>query len=104
MAKGRTTALPPRVNSAPDTFKRLTTHAVRLSGSRLQKIRFAMWKDNPHCNDCKKLTQYPYGFNIDHKVPLEQGGQDNEHNRQLLCIECHDLKSKAETKQRHGKG
>lgn len=39
---------------------------------------------------------YPWGFELDHKVPLSQGGPDTEENSQVLCIECHKAKSKVE--------
>lgn len=43
---------------------------------------------------------------VDHRIPLEQGGSNDESNLQLLCSgpgRCHHLKTKAEAKARAGK-
>jgi 5-methylcytosine-specific restriction endonuclease McrA len=37
---------------------------------------------------------------IDHKVPREQGGSNDDSNLQPLCKECHDTKTAAEARQR----
>ena len=41
---------------------------------------------------------------LDHIVPLWQGGQDAPHNRQGLCHDHHSAKSAAEAKERNGGG
>jgi 5-methylcytosine-specific restriction protein A len=33
---------------------------------------------------------------VDHKVPLSQGGAEHETNLQSLCIDCHDQKTRGE--------
>jgi 5-methylcytosine-specific restriction protein A len=33
---------------------------------------------------------------VDHVVPLAIGGQESDFNRQLLCYDCHKLKSELE--------
>lgn len=98
---GRTKALPPRAKPMKQERARtIITSDRRITGQALQRLRLEMWSQDPWCKGCGRITAYPYGFNIDHIVPLEQGGEDAEHNRQLLCIECHDLKTKHEAKQR----
>lgn len=42
---------------------------------------------------CGKLTDYPFGFQLDHKIPLHKGGPDEDSNLQVLHIECHDKKT-----------
>ena len=45
------------------------------------------------CAMCGRLTIYPDGFQLDHKIPLFKGGKDDDHNLQVLHIECHDKKT-----------
>ena len=45
-----------------------------------------MWKQDPHCQHCRVLVDYPFGFELDHIVPLSQGGPDTEENCQVLCV------------------
>ncbi len=103
---GRLTTLRPRATSAQSRLRNSTTKDRRITGSKLQNIRFKMWKENPYCAICGKLTQYPYGFQIDHKIPLEQGGSESQENRQLLCTTvdevegCHEKKTREESKLR----
>ena len=42
---------------------------------------------------CGKLTNYPDGFQLDHKIPLHKGGPDTDENLQVLHIDCHDRKT-----------
>jgi 5-methylcytosine-specific restriction endonuclease McrA len=37
---------------------------------------------------------------IDHRIPREQGGSNDESNLQPLCKDCHDTKTAAEAKAR----
>lgn len=43
------------------------------------------------CNNCNKLLDASY--EIDHKIPLYQGGNNNITNLQALCRNCHGLKT-----------
>ncbi|HGW4115666.1 TPA: HNH endonuclease [Serratia marcescens] len=50
---------------------------------------------------CGRLTEYPHGFELDHKVALHQGGADTDENCQILCCGdegCHLKKTKADMK------
>lgn len=69
------------------------TRARRVTGRRLQKRRLDIWTASPQCAACERYTQYPSGFELDHIVPLHQGGEDSESNLQVLCIECHGAKT-----------
>jgi len=43
---------------------------------------------------------------IDHRIPLEQGGTNDDSNLETLCggpDGCHDLKTRQEAKDRAGK-
>lgn len=70
----------------------------RLRGAAGVARRLRIWSKNPHCAMCGKLTDYPSGFQIDHKVPLYKGGADQDENLQVLCSPsgCHDKKTLAD--------
>lgn len=40
---------------------------------------------------------------IDHRIPREQGGSNDESNLQPLCHDCHGLKTAEEAKTRSGR-
>ncbi|UBX28479.1 HNH endonuclease [Arsenophonus apicola] len=73
----------------------------RITGYQLQKRRFEVWKDNPHCAVCGRLVDYPSGFELDHVIPLFKGGADTIDNVQILCNGedgCHKNKTKEDIK------
>lgn len=83
-----------------------TLSEQRMAGRKLQDRRLRMWTKSPCCAACGRLTDYPHGFELDHKVRLDQGGEDTEANCQILCVYvddqgnkagCHALKTKGET-------
>jgi 5-methylcytosine-specific restriction endonuclease McrA len=65
----------------------------RLRGRALARRRWACWSDDPRCCRCGRLTAWPRGFELDHKVALVNGGEDTEENSQVLCLECHKVKT-----------
>lgn len=67
----------------------------RLRGRKAQARRLRLWTKTPHCERCGKLTDYPDGFELDHRVPLHKGGPDTDANLQTLCIRpCHEDKTR----------
>ena len=82
----------------------------RLTGSALQAIRYREWLKSPTCAKCGRVVAYPKGFELDHIVPLWEGGQDVDANRQILCVYwdeltgekkgCHADKTAEEAKRR----
>jgi 5-methylcytosine-specific restriction endonuclease McrA len=68
-----------------------------MTGRRLQARRLKLWTLNPYCAICGRLTDLDskaaMAFHLDHKVPLHKGGEDEDHNCQVLCIPCHDQKT-----------
>lgn len=71
----------------------------RLRGRRGQARRLRIWSQDPHCAECGKLTVYPKGFQVDHRIPLFKGGEDADSNLQVLCSGangCHDRKTAIE--------
>jgi 5-methylcytosine-specific restriction protein A len=75
---------------------------VRITGSRLQKIRRDKLLSNPACEECARNGIVTPARVIDHIAPLWAGGSESANNRQSLCIRCHDAKSAIETKERNG--
>jgi 5-methylcytosine-specific restriction protein A len=45
-----------------------------------------MWCNTPTCAMCGRLTEWPNGFELDHKIRLDKGGSDTEANCQVLCV------------------
>lgn len=50
------------------------------------------------CGMCENLL--PSCFEIDHKIPLWKGGEDNASNMWALCSACHAQKTENETIER----
>ncbi|MDZ5601726.1 HNH endonuclease signature motif containing protein [Pseudomonas sp. RP23018S] len=70
-----------------------------MTGSRLQARRLRLWQASPQCAECGRVVDYPSGFELDHRVPLHQGGADTDNNCQILCCGpggCHLRKTVAE--------
>ena len=68
----------------------------RMRGRKLQARRLRVWTASPCCAVCGRITAYPHGFELDHKVPLFKGGEDTEDNCQVLCKgvnSCHEKKT-----------
>lgn len=81
--------IPPKARVGGSAEKR-ASYSVRT------RRRLKIWTRDPHCQACRILVDYPFGFELDHRIPLQHGGPDTEENCQVLCIECHKAKSKEE--------
>lgn len=67
----------------------------RIRGRRLQARRLRLWSENPRCAKCGRLTNYPDGFHLDHINPVHKDGEDlKDEAVQVLCIPCHDTKTR----------
>lgn len=86
--------------------------AQRMGYSERQRVRWSMWQKNPHCASCGHLLDWPTGCELDHTIPLEEGGTHDAANLQLLCVYvqegrkagCHADKSAKEAAARAAKG
>jgi 5-methylcytosine-specific restriction protein A len=65
----------------------------RLRGRQGKARRLRLWSKDPKCAICRRLTDYPSGFQLDHKVALINKGTDTDENLQVLCIGCHAKKT-----------
>lgn len=75
------------------------THAtpvVRITGRKLQRLRAALFARQPLCEDCQEAGRVRQAEVRDHRIPLAEGGLDNEANEQALCKACHAVKSQRE--------
>jgi len=89
--------LKPAIRSLQPTKSRRGGSADKRAPESVRtRRRLKLWTEDPHCKGCGVLTDYPWGFELDHIVPLSEGGPDTEENSQVLCIECHKAKSRAE--------
>lgn len=52
------------------------------------------------CQTCKGQGRVTLGAVVDHRLPLWAGGSDEDENKWLLCISCHDTKTAQEAKER----
>lgn len=70
--------------------------AKRITGRKLQALRLRIWSADPYCAMCGKLTDYPGGFELDHRVALTNGGTNEDSNLQVLDHACHEIKTAAD--------
>ena len=68
----------------------------RIRGTTLQNIRRAHFQKQPLCVICLGGGRTSLATELDHVLPLHQGGTDTVGNRQGLCAQCHLEKSKTE--------
>jgi len=67
---------------------------IRISKADLIKL----WeRQNGRCAICGEKL-HPYNCHVDHKRPLALGGSNSLRNLQLLCPNCHSLKTKEDIK------
>lgn len=97
-----------RIKNLKQKVSPYSTAVERTTGSALRKQRWNAWKRHPYCASCGVLVDWPNGFELDHIIPLEQGGKNIESNRQILCVwwdgnekrGCHAEKTALEAVQR----
>lgn len=66
----------------------------RIRGRKLQRIRNSHLRRHPLCVMCEEKGRVRPATQIDHKIPLFKGGRDEEANRQGLCDDCHEYKTR----------
>lgn len=66
--------------------------------SQKQKDRI-IWRDQWTCRICEDEL-LPMRWNCDHVVPLWEGGDNEDHNLQAICANCHAEKSCIEAQRR----
>lgn len=55
--------------------------------------------EDPLCRECRKYDRLTEATEVDHIIPMSQGGQPlDRNNLQGLCASCHGKKSNIESK------
>jgi 5-methylcytosine-specific restriction protein A len=83
-------------------WQKSTRTPPRQAGRKLQRDNERIKRrDGYTCQQCGKVTAH---LEVDHIIPLSEGGKDDDANKQSLCIEpCHAEKSKAERARAHAR-
>jgi 5-methylcytosine-specific restriction protein A len=68
----------------------------RLRGRKWTAIRKRKLSVNPLCERCEKEGRVTLAEEIDHIVPIDQGGSDEDSNLMSLCVDCHYKKTQSE--------
>jgi 5-methylcytosine-specific restriction endonuclease McrA len=101
-----------KLQRIPDRLKALDTRRLpvletkagstpRISGSKWMGIhRRVLLAGEFRCVDCGTVG---LDNQIDHDIPLEQGGSNDDANLRIRCIPCHAAKTKSETQALFGK-
>jgi 5-methylcytosine-specific restriction protein A len=106
MAKIKMKMLKPRIAMLKSGPAPLTTRTVRITGNTRQAInRRIMMRDNGlcQCTECKAAGRVRIAHEVDHVVPLWEGGAESDANRQAVNVDCHAIKTAAENKRRAGR-
>lgn len=91
-AAGRLVTLAP---ARPDVIERKRGSAGVRDRERIRR------RDCGLCQECKRQGRIGVlGAAVDHIVPLWKGGSDDDTNKELLCVPCHDAKSAREAAER----
>jgi len=89
---GRLTSLKRRVDTI--NISRGSAAVKRIVGRELQRIRERiLLRDEYTCRKCGSVT---VDLEVDHVVPLGDGGAESDNNRQCLCYQCHIKKTAEE--------
>jgi 5-methylcytosine-specific restriction protein A len=75
----------------------------RMSGEAQVKRRLRWLNANPLCVKCNSVGRTAAAEQVDHVIPLSNGGADDESNFQSLCVPCHKEKTAREQAERFGK-
>jgi 5-methylcytosine-specific restriction protein A len=78
----------------PEAIERKRGSAGVRDRNRIKK------RDCDLCQACLAAARVTVGRVVDHIQPLWDGGSDEDDNKQLLCVPCHDVKTRAETGER----
>ena len=98
MLKPRIQMAQPRIKTIIQT--RNPEAEQRTRGRKWMTIRARWMREHPLCCRCEARGYARPATQLDHIVPLIDGGKDDESNYQSLCAHCHDEKTAAEAKAR----
>ncbi len=79
----------------------LSPDATPRQRGRAWMTRRARWlSEHPLCCHCQQAGRVSQADEVDHVVPLWDGGRDDESNYQSLCVPCHKAKTAGEAARR----
>ena len=73
--------------------RRAGSAGIRWTGRKLQEWRQRILTNEPLCRHCWAKGITTVAQEVDHIVPLEQGGTYSDDNAQPLCTPCHQAKT-----------
>lgn len=77
----------------------------KTNGHQWQKVRERiMARDCGLCQECKRNGRITHGKEIDHIIPIDKNGTDDDDNLQLLCHACHVAKTNRDMGRRQPTG
>jgi 5-methylcytosine-specific restriction protein A len=71
----------------------VTIPTPRDRSERAKRRRLHLLRTSPLCTECLKAGRAVAATELDHVIPLRDGGRDDETNLQGLCHQCHTDKS-----------
>lgn len=95
----RISTMQPRISAATPGLPSLQP-VERITGRKLQERRARKRQENPLCVRCEERGVTRPWTQLDHKVPLWQGGADTDENTEGLCDPCHEAKTSEEARAR----
>jgi len=75
----------------PFVSKRQRDRAQYEYSQKKEFLRRLLWKEQTNCFYCDKVLRLN-NYNIDHKIPLCRGGNNEPANLVLTCGDCNDKK------------
>lgn len=105
----RLTSLQPRVSQLKPLVQSLNRASSpqrldQTKGGQAAQRRARILARDPLCKPCERQGTVRASREVDHRIPLVDGGSDSDENLQGICPECHKAKTAAEVKARGGHG
>lgn len=99
----RLKALGPQLGTLPSQLKPLAavdpSYGQGRGGRPWRRLREQVLQRDKHlCQPCKAQGCYTEATQVDHIVPIAEGGTDDRVNLQAICTPCHDAKTLDESK------
>ncbi len=94
--KSNLTTLPNRLQPLSGVGRRPGSAGLRWSGRKLQEWRARILGREPLCRHCNEKGITRRAQEVDHIVPLGQGGTYDDDNACPLCTDCHKAKTARE--------
>ena len=98
MLKSSLATIKPRVHTMMQT--RNPEAEQRTRGRKWMSIRARWFSNHPLCVECQRVGRVSVASQLDHIIPLIDGGKDDESNYKSLCKAHHDAKTEDEAKAR----